>query len=101
MIEEPEYPSRETITLATACSYAVARSAVLYASHTSAVDTLVSVVLLLAVELPLVTLLVALVVNGFVLHILGGWLRRLGLERMLSDRQRHGRPEDLKRDREG
>lgn len=101
MSEEPDYPFRETITLATACSYALARSANLYASHTSVVKTLVSGFLLLTVELPLVTLLVALFVNGFVLHTVGGWLRRFGLIRLLTGRGHDRRPDDLERDRDG
>jgi hypothetical protein len=102
--EEPEYHSRETITLATACSYVLVRSAFLYASHTSASESLIKVALLLFVELPLVTLLVAFVINGFVLHIVGGQLRRLGIGRLrafLLGRNRRGPAEDLKHVRAG
>ncbi|GJD80949.1 hypothetical protein [Methylobacterium gregans] len=98
MSEEPDYPSRETITLATACSYVVVRAAFLYASHTSALASLGKLALLLLIELPIVTLLVAFVVNGFVLHIVGGQLRRLRPGRILAGlfaRNRTGRAEDL------
>lgn len=98
MSEEPDYQSRETITLATACSYVLVRSAFLYASHTSALASLGKVALLLLVELPVVTLLVAFVVNGFVLHIIGGRLRRMRPGRMpvgLFARHRSERADEL------
>ncbi len=85
MSREPEYRSRETITLATACSYALVRAAFLYADHTGVGETLGRAALLLLVELPLITLVVALLVNGLVLHILGGRLRRLLGRRDLKD----------------
>lgn len=86
MSEEPEYRSRETITLATACSYALVRAAFLFAEPGSAGTWLGRVALLLLVELPLVTLAVALLVNGLVLHVLGGRLRgRLGRRKAAAD----------------
>ncbi len=76
----------------------VVRAAFLYASHTSALASLGKLTLLLLIELPIVTLLVAFVVNGFVLHIVGGQLRRLRPGRILAGlfaRNRTGRAEDL------
>lgn len=93
MSEEPDYQSRETITLATACSYALVRSAFIYASHTSVLASFGKVALLLLVELPVVTLLVAFLVNGFVLHIVGGWLTRLRPGRVLASLLTRNRPE--------